>query len=139
MQLEVKITRTLVCVLCCFIMTACAYNPFIRNNNLTGSPTATVFGAGAGAGSVWLLGGSKTMMLFGGVAGGTAAYYLTSLRYDAAGIIDAGGDVYVLGDYMGIYIPSDKLFEVNTADLLPSAPRILNSVVTVLQHKPDNN
>lgn len=139
MQLEVRIIRNLVCALCCFVMTACTYNPFIRNNNLTGDPTTTAFGAGAGAGSVWLLGGSKTMMLFGGIAGGAAGYYLTSLRYDAGGIIDAGGDVYVLGDYLGIYIPTDKLFEVNTADLLPTAPRILNSVVSVLQRKPENN
>ncbi len=139
MQLKDKMLRTLICALAGMILSACTFNPFITNNHNTGSASATALGAGVGVGSVWILGGSKTMMLLGGIAGGAAGYYLSSLRYDAAGILDAGGNVYVLGDYMGIYIPSDKLFDVNTADLLPRAPRILDSVVAVLERKPDNN
>lgn len=139
MRLKDHMLRTLAGSLACLLFTACTFNPFISNNHNTGSAGATAAGAGIGVGSVWLLGGSKTMMLFGGIAGGAAGYYLSSLRYDAAGILDAGGNVYVLGDYIGIYIPTDKLFEVNTADLLPRASNILDSVVAVVQRKPDNN
>lgn len=139
MQLKDRLLRVMAGSLAGLMFSACTFNPFVNTNHNTGSAGATALGAGVGAGSVWLLGGSKTMMLFGGIAGGAAGYYLSSLRYDAGGILDAGGNVYVLGEYMGIYIPSDKLFEANTADLLPRASNILNSVVAVLQRKPDNN
>lgn len=139
MQMESKIVRTLITSCCAIALAACSFNPFTNTNHTTGSPGGTAIGAGIGAGGVWILGGSKTMMLLGGIAGGAVGYYVTSLRYDAAGIIDAGGDVYVLGDYMGIYIPTDKVFDVNTADLLPGAGRILDSLVAVLQRKPNNN
>lgn len=139
MQLRINLSRSLICALCCLVTSACSFNPFITNNHTTGSPGATAAGAGLSAGVIWLAGGSKTWMLIGGIAGGAAGYYLSSLRYDASGIFDAGGNVYVLGDYMGIYIPSDKLFEVNTAELLPRSNRILDSVVAVLERKPNNN
>lgn len=139
MRLKDNMIRTLACSLTCLAFSACSFNPFVTPNHNTGSPGATAIGAGIGAGSVWVLNGSKTMTLFGGIAGGAAGYYLSSLRYDAAGIIDVGGDVYVLGDYIGIYIPTDKVFEVNTADLLPRATNVLDSVFAVLQRKPENN
>jgi outer membrane protein OmpA-like peptidoglycan-associated protein len=139
MKLEVRIVRSLAIALGSIAMAACSFNPFVTNNHTTGDPTATAIGAGVGAGSVALLGGSKTSMLFAGLAGGAVGYYMTSLRNDAAGIIQADGNVYILGEYIGIYLPTDKVFEVNTATLLPGAETTLNSVVAVLQRKPDNN
>lgn len=139
MQLEVKIIRTLVCSLCFLAVAACSFNPFTTSNHTTGSAGAAAVGAGVGAGGVWLLGGSKTLMLAGGLAGGAVGYYITTLRYEAGGIISAGGNVYVLGEYIGIYLPTDKVFDVNTAELLPGASNILDSVVTVLQRNPNNN
>lgn len=138
MKLEF-ISRALVLSFSLLAVSACSFNPFTSTNHTTGSPAATAVGAGIGAGSVAILGGSKTMMLFAGLGGGAVGYYLTTLRNESAGIINAGGNVYILGEYIGIYIPSDRLFEVNTANLLPTAPRILDSVVTVLNRKPNNN
>lgn len=139
MKQEVRLARTLVVTLCSLITTACAYNPFISNNHTTGTAFGTAAGATVGAGSIALLGGSKGMILLGGVTGGAVGYYVTSIRYDAAGIMQADGNVYLLGDYIGIYLPSDRLFETNTAELLPRANAILDSAVAVLQRKPDNN
>lgn len=139
MQLKAKMVRALAGSLTCLAVTACTFNPFIANNHNTGSGGSTAVGAGIGAGGVWLLGGSKTMALFGGIAGGAVGYYVSSLRYDAGGIIDVGGQVYILGEYIGIYLPTDKVFESNTADLLPGATRVLDSVAAVLQRKPNNN
>ncbi len=94
---------------------------------------------GAGAGSVALLGGTKSFVILGGIGGGAVGYYLSSLRNDSGGIIQADGKVYVLGEYIGIYIPTDYLFEPNTADFLPRANFALDSIVAVLQRKPNNN
>jgi outer membrane protein OmpA-like peptidoglycan-associated protein len=139
MKLDVCIARPLAAALCALAFTACSFNPFISNNHTTGSATGTAIGAGIGAGTVAVFGGSKTMMVVGGIGGGALGYFFTSLSYDAGAITQVGGDVYILGDYIGIYLPTDQVFEANTAELLPGATDILNSVVTVLQRKPDNN
>lgn len=131
--------RLLTLVLSILALTGCTYNPFISNNHTTGSAVSTGVGAGVGAGAVGLLGGTKPLILLGGITGGAVGYYVSTLRNAASGVIDAGGDVYQLGDYIGIYIPSDQLFEANNAVFLPQAPRILDSVVTVLLRAPDNN
>lgn len=116
-----------------FLLTGC------NTNHPTGSATSTLIGAGAGAGSIGLLGGSKAMMVFGGLGGGAIGYYVSTLRYDSGGIIQGGGKVYRVGDMLGIYIPGDKLFEPNLAEFTPEAPAILDSVATVLKRYPNNN
>jgi hypothetical protein len=139
MKLEATLARTLVMLLSGLALTACAYNPFISNNHTTGSATGVALGAGVGAGSVAILGGSKTLMLLGGIGGGAIGYYISSLRYDASSIIQNGGNVYILGEYIGIYIPTDNVFEANTAEFTTRAPAILDSAAAVLQRKPENN
>lgn len=121
------------------LLTGCTYNPFIANNHTTGNPLAAAIGAGAGAGGVALLGGSKATMVLAGIAGGAIGYYVTTLRYAAGGVLHGGGKVYKIGDYLGIYIPTDSLFEPNTADFLPQAPPILDSAVAVLKRYPDRS
>lgn len=118
---------------------SCSYNPFVRNNHLTGSPVAAAIGAGAGAGTVAALDGPKPLIPVVGIGGGMLGYYLTTLRHDAGGIIRGGGKVYKVGDYVGIYIPSDRLFEPNTDELLPRAMPILHSVKEVLERYPRNS
>lgn len=134
-------TQVRALLILCFLLllTSCSYNPFRFNNRTTGSPTAALVGATVGAGSVALVTSSKPLILLGGLTGGAFGYYVTTLRYDAGGVIHGCGEVYKVGDYVGIVIPSDKLFEPNTADFLPSAPYILNSAAAVLQHNPGNN
>lgn len=137
MEREAKVIGTI--VLSAFFLASCTYNPFINNNRSTGSAAGTAAGAAIGAGSVWALGGSKTMTIFGGIGGGAVGYYVTTLQYEAGGIIQAGGQIYKVGNLVGIYIPTDKLFEPNTADFLPQAEPILDSTVDVIQHYPENN
>lgn len=122
-----------------FVVSACSYNPFISNNHTTGSAASTIVGAGIGAGGIGLMGGSKTLMVLGGLGGGALGYYFSTLTYDAGGITRFGGKVYKVGDFVGIYIPSDQLFMPNTTDFLPQAPIILNSIVSVLSRYPENN
>ncbi|RDI44595.1 OmpA family protein [Aquicella lusitana] len=136
MKREANVLRL---VLMLFFLSGCSYNPFISNNHTTGSPVGAAAGAGVGAGSIAVLGGSKTLMTVGGLGGGALGYYMTTLRYDAGGVIQSGGQVYKVGDFVGINIPSDKLFEPNSAEFLPQAGPILDSAATVLQRYPNNN
>lgn len=137
MKKEVKISLTLIFIL--FFLSSCSYNPFYKNNTTTGSAAGAVIGAGAAGGSVALLGGSKPLIALSSLGGGALGYYMTTLRYEAGPIYYAGGQVYKLGNFVGIYIPSDKLFEANTADFLPQAPLILCSAETILKRYPNNN
>lgn len=115
-------------------ITGCSYNPFDNSDHLTGSAAGTAIGAAAGAGAAAGLFrvSSKPALALAAIAGGAVGYYVTSLRFDSAGIIQGGGQVYTLGDYATIEIPSDRLFETNSSDLLPSAEPILKSAVAVL-------
>ena len=120
-------------------LTACNYNPFLANNHTTGNPGIALLGAGAGVGTVALLGGTKPIMVLAGITGGAAGYYLTSLRNAASGIYQAGGQVYKVGNYVGVYIPTDNLFEPNTAEFVSGYRNTLDSIAAVLQHFPNNN
>lgn len=128
-------------VLLCLLpsLLSCTYNPFTTDNHLTGSPQSALLGAAIGAGGVAALGASKPLIVLGGLTGGAIGYYVTTLRFDAGGIIREGGKVYTVGDYLGIYIPTDRLFEPNSADFTPHAPFILDSVAVVLRRCPSNN
>lgn len=120
-------------------LAGCSYNPFIADNHTTGSPIGAAIGAGIGAGGVAALGGAKPYIGLAGLAGGAIGYYVTTLRYDSGPIIQAGGQVYQIGQIVGIYLPSDKLFEPNSAEFLPQAKAILDSTAVVLQRFPKNN
>lgn len=120
------------------LLSGCTYNPFM-DNHLTGTATSTAVGAGAGAGAVALFHGSAPALLVGGLTGGAIGYYASTLRFAAGGLIQGGGQVYQVGDFVGIYIPSDKIFVVNTADFNYRATRILDSAVKVLKRYPNNN
>jgi outer membrane protein OmpA-like peptidoglycan-associated protein len=122
------------------LLTGCTYNPFTPGSNeTTGSATGTLIGAGVGAGSVALLGGTRYPIIAGGLIGGALGYYATTLRFASGGIMQEGGKVYQVGDIIGIYVPTDYMFEVNTADFTPEALPVLDSVADVLARAPRNN
>lgn len=127
------------CVMVALLLCGCTYNPFLADNHTTGSPVSTAVGAGIGAGSVALLGGSRSYIGAAGLIGGAIGYYVSTLRYDSGGVIQAGGKVYKVGDFVGIYIPSDKLFEPNSDSFIPDAKPILDSAAAVLKRYPANN
>lgn len=117
-----------------FSLSACTYNPLSENNHLTGSAGSTVIGAAVGAGTVAALGATKPLPLTAAaIAGGSVGYYVSTLRFTAAGIYQNGGQVYTLGDYVTIEIPTDNIFEVNTTELLPEAEPVLKSASNVLK------
>ena len=117
----------------------CSYNPMIPDNHTTGSPIGAAVGAGIGAGGVAAIGGPKLYMGLAGIGGGMIGYYVTTLRYASGGVISGGGQVFQIGDYVGIYIPTDNLFEPNTADFTPQANAILDSAAAILERYPNNN
>jgi outer membrane protein OmpA-like peptidoglycan-associated protein len=135
----IRNTHPILLTLLVSLVASCSFNPFIPNSQETGNPVGAAVGAGVGAGSVAALGGSKTLMGIAGLAGGAIGYYVTTLRYDAGGIIQSGGTVYHVGELVGIYLPSDQLFDANTDEFLPQAQPILNSVVDVLNRYPSNH
>ncbi|MES2218658.1 MAG: OmpA family protein [Pseudomonadota bacterium] len=105
----------------------------------TGNIVGTAIGGVGGAGIAALFGASKPTIAVAGIAGAGLGYYMTTLRFSAAGILEAGGKVYALGDYVIIDIPTDSLFDANTDDFLPSAEPILNSLVSVLNRYNGHN
>lgn len=120
-------------------LASCSFNPFTTENKLTGSPTATVTGGVIGAGSAAILGAPRSIIALAGLGGATVGYYVSTLNFAAGGVNQVGGQVYTLGDYVTIEIPTDKIFEDNSAELLPEAKPILQSAVAVLQYYPENN
>jgi hypothetical protein len=141
MEMIMKWKVNIICAMALSVslLTGCTYNPFLRDNHLTGNPVTAGVGAGIGAGAVALLGGPKVAMLAGGIAGGAIGYYATTLRYASGGVLQTGGKVYKIGDYLGIYIPTDDVFESNTADFLPQAKPILDSTVAILKRYPNRS
>lgn len=121
------------------LLASCSINPFRADNEMTGTATGTLVGAGAGVTAGALAHASKTEIALAGLVGGALGYYVTSLPFVSGGITHVGGKVYTLGDFVTIEIQSDNLFDVNTAELLPEAIPILDSVVNVLNRYPNNN
>lgn len=121
-------------LLALLLLTGCA-----SSNNSSGNPAGPALGAAAGVTASNALGAPVGMMAMAGVSGASIGYYMTTLRFDAGPIFKAGGDVYKQGEYVGISIPSYKLFETNSAELLPQAEPLLNSAVGVLQRYPNSN
>lgn len=132
--------RSTLALLAVFALTSCSFNPFTTDNHLTGSALPTAIGAGAGVGAAALLGASKPAPLIaGGVVGGAIGYYVSTLRFAAGGVVQSGGQVFTLGEYASIEVPTDKLFESNSADFLDDADPILDSVVAIIKRYPDSN
>jgi outer membrane protein OmpA-like peptidoglycan-associated protein len=129
------------CFLPLFFLTACSYNPFSASSQhtLTGSATGTAVGAVAGTSTGLLFGLPHSVSAALGIGGGAVGYYTTTQRFAAGGIIQSGGQVYSLGDYTTIEIPTDSLFESNSIDFLPGYEPTLLSVLSVLKRYPDNN
>jgi len=121
------------------LLTSCSFNPFTTDNEMTGKVVPTAAGGAIGAGSVALLGGSKYAIGLGALGGATLGYYLSTLNFAAGGVAQAGGQVYTLGDYVTIEIPTDSIFDENSAELLPEAGPVLQSAVSVLERYPNNN
>ena len=120
------------CILSSTFLSGC------NTNHPTGSATGALIGAGVGAGTIAALSGSKPLMVLAGLGGGALGYYVTTpVMIPAA--IQSGGQVYTLGNYVGINIPSDNLFEPNSDEFLPQSAPILDSAATVMQRYPDNN
>src|SRR3990167_3365804 len=118
---------------------ACSYNPFSTDNHLSGNIAASAAGGAAGVGAAALLNSSTSTMALAGLSGATIGYYVTTQHFAGGNIYQAGGQVYQLGDYVGIDVPTDQLFEPNTATLLPQAPPVLSSIASITERYPDNN
>lgn len=121
------------------ILSGCSYNPFSRDNHLTGKPVGALIGGTVGAGGAALAGASKPMVVLTGIGGAAFGYYLTTLHFVSEGVRQAGGEVFTQGDCATISIPAHRLFEENSATLLPEATPALTSAQKVLEAYPDNN
>lgn len=135
------LTRTALTLTFSLTLVGCTFNPFTTHNDLTGTATGTAVGAGVGAATVGLVGATTKPgpLIAGGVVGAIVGYYVSTLRFASGGVIQGGGQVFTIGDYAAIEIPTDSLFEVNSSDFLDDATPILDSAVAVLKRYPDNN
>jgi hypothetical protein len=125
-------------ILCTLLfLTGCA--SISNTNPPTGNIIGPVIGGGAGAGAAALVGASKPFIAASGLLGAGLGYYLTTMDFSAHGLTAAGGKVYVLGDFVIIDIPTDNIFEVNTADFMPGTGPALDGIANVLARYPQNN
>ncbi|MDR3490608.1 MAG: OmpA family protein [Gammaproteobacteria bacterium] len=125
------------CTAIFFTLAGCT--PISHTNPPTGSFVGAAVGGAAGFGVGKLLHLSNTASGALAVGGAGLTYYLTTLRFSSAEIVQAGGQVLTLGQYVTINLPTDNLFETNSADFLPGTEPVLNSVVSVLNRYPDHN
>lgn len=131
--------RSIVWTLSVLFLAGCTFNPFSKDNQMTGNPAGTAIGGGAAGGAAIIAGAPKPLVLLSTLGGASLGYYFTTLTFESGGINRIGGQVFSIGDYTTIYIPTDKLFDVNSAELLPNANAILNSVLAVINRFPDKN
>ena len=133
--------KTHIALILSYLLTlvGCSFNPFTTDNELTGNAVAPAIGAGIGAGSMALLKAPKSMVWMAGIGGAALGYYMSSLKFAAGGVQHVGGEVYTVGDFVTINIPSDKLFDINSSELLPEAGPVLDSAVSVLSRYPNDN
>lgn len=134
-----RCTASLLSLMLWLSLTSCSYNPFSTDNELTGNPAGAVAGGVVGAGGAALLGAHKAVIALTGLGGAALGYYVTTVNFASGGIVKAGGQVYSVGDYVTIEIPTDTIFDDNSADFLPEAVPALESTIAVLQHYPNNN
>lgn len=120
-------------------LSACTFNPFSDQNQLTGNAVGPAIGGTVGAGGAALLGATKPMIAVAGLTGIGIGYYVTTLRFASGGLVQGGGQVFVLGDYVTIDIPTDNLFDTNSDEFLSCSDNTLDSVATILQRYPHNN
>jgi len=120
-------------------LSACTYNPLLDDNHLTGNVAGATGGAIVGAGLAALFMQTKPVIIAAGVGGASIGYYLSTLRSASAGILAANGEVYKVGEFVGIEVPTDNLFEPNTDEFLPNTRPVLESIVSVLQRYPRHN
>lgn len=115
------------------MLTACSYNPLSSTNHSTGDPVETAAGGVAGFGTAAALGVTNHALLgAAGIGGASIGYYMSTIRYDAAGIYHAGGQVFALGDYLTIELPTSSVFDDNSYDLSPTGNAALRSAAKVL-------
>lgn len=131
--------RPLTALILTILLPLAGCQPITHSDPPTGNYVGPLIGGAVGAALPGLFGASKTYMWAGGLAGAGLGYYFTSLRFDASGIIHAGGHVFTQGQMAMIEVPTDHLFEVNTTEFLPGTDPILDSMVSVLSRYPGNN
>lgn len=133
--MEQRITALFLIIL----LSVAGCTPVTRSDPPTGSYAGPVIGGAAGAALAGVFNASRTYLWVGGLAGAGLGYYFTSLRFDSGSIIHAGGQVFTVGQVVTIEVPSDRLFDTNTADFLPGTDPILDSMASVLARYPGNN
>jgi outer membrane protein OmpA-like peptidoglycan-associated protein len=132
-------TKRFTALILSILLTSAGCAPISSTNKPTGNAIGPLLGGGAAVATLSTVGASKNLIGLGGVIGAGLGYYATTLRFASAGIVHIGGQVYTLGDYLTIELPTDQLFDANTADLLPDTDAVLDSVVKVLNRYPNHN
>jgi outer membrane protein OmpA-like peptidoglycan-associated protein len=123
----------------CSLLTIAGCAPMSEADPPTGNLLGTTIGGVGGASVAAILGASKPTIAVAGIAGAGLGYYMSTLRFSGSGIIAAGGKVYAIGDYLVIDIPTDAVFDPNTAEFLPAADPVLESLVSVLNRYSGHN
>lgn len=66
------------------------------------------------------------------------SYSLQGVSAEIANIESVGGQVYRVGSYININLPTDELFVASTAEWQAQADMVLPSVLAIIQHFPEH-
>lgn len=130
------------CALFSLSLTACSHVNNTVNTLENATPqqkSGALIGALAGATGATLIGAPVAATIIATALGAGVGYYIKTPVVEYGLITDNGGTVFVQGDYMIITLPSDSLFEANTARLREGSTTLLNRVVDILKPSSDKN
>ncbi len=134
-----RISKRITSFLVFSLLALAGCQPISSSNPDTGNAGAAVAGGAVGVGIAALFHAPKLVLGLAGVGGAGLGYYLSTLRFSSAEIIQAGGKVFTQGEFVTIEVPSDYLFDTNSSDFNDGVEPVLDSIYSVLARYPDNN
>lgn len=103
-------------------------SPKVQKDSMIGA----VAGGAVGAGVAAFTANPYLMAAILVPTGASIGYYVPKIKNDTHEIQSAGGEIFQIGDYVTIVIPSDKLFDIGTADYKPLASKLIKEAAMII-------
>lgn len=119
-------------------LSACSSNSVESPQKQKESMIGAVAGGAVGAGVAAFTGNPYLMAAVLVPTGAAMGYYIPKIDDGSQAITSAGGEIFQIGDYVTIVIPSDKLFDIGTADYKPLASKLIQESAQIIAEFPDS-
>lgn len=124
-------------LLTCLLLTGCTRH--LSGDQSHEAATGAAIGAVALGGAAALAHASPAGVVAAGAGGAVAGYLIASRSLPSHHILSLGGSVLQTGDCVTVLLPSDSLFEINTARFQENVTPVLASTVRILNDYPQND